>query len=252
MVTNNTNVVSSGEGTYVSVEQLSSLLSESGFIFLGHGTGRSGNGDQVVDSIFSKGLRTKDNSLYYTTVGLSAPTPELKDQFKEFDLPEPTIGGLKEQLNNWPHLNSKKVIIVRLPLEYVNSMGDISDLDGERYGAFFREELQENGRKTYYLDPKFIVGCFDVDKQMVRLNEGFEQTLTPETISILREGYKMALEKTKTRLTRLESNLFGTGEQSDLSTPQDGVLSGTIDFDANFGEFEDIKWDDSPSSGKSK
>ena len=62
----------------------------------------------------------------------------------------------------------------------------------------------------------------------------------------------MALEKTKTRLTRLESNLFGTGEQSDLSTPQDGVLSGTIDFDANFGEFEDIKWDDSPSSGKSK
>lgn len=252
MFVNNMNAVSSKKDTYVSIEQLSHLFSEKGYIYLGHGTGRSGNDDQIVDSIFNRGLRTKNNSLCYTTIVLSTPTPEIKEQFKELGVPEPTISGLNEQFNNWPHMDSKKIIIARLPLEYINSMGDPSDLDGEKYGAFFREELQENGHKTYYLDPKFIVGCFDVDKQMVRLNEGYEQTMTPETISTLRDGYKKVLGKTKARLTRLESNFFGTGEQVDLSTPQNNLSQETFDFDMSFDDFGIIERDDMPKSGKSK
>lgn len=64
--------------TYVTLEQLAPILSETGYICLGHGTGRSGNSNEVVDSIFDSGLRTKYNSLYYTTIVLSIPTPELK------------------------------------------------------------------------------------------------------------------------------------------------------------------------------
>lgn len=111
------------EETYVTLEQLEPLLSESGYMCYGHGTGRMGNSDEVVDSIFSEGLRTKDNSLYFTTIGLSTPTPELREQYKELGLSEPSIEDLKKQFNNWQHQDSKKIIIARMPTEYINSMG---------------------------------------------------------------------------------------------------------------------------------
>ena len=187
------------EETYVTLEQLEPLLSESGYMCFGHGTGRKGNSDEVVDSIFNEGLRTKNNSLYYTTIGLSTPTPELKKQLKEIGIPEPTLEDLKKQFNNWQHLDSKKIIIARIPTEYINKAGDRSDLDGEMFGAFYTQKQQPNGHKTNYLDSKFIVGCFDVDKQAVRLNKNFERTLTLETIEQLKENYKKTVEKTNAR-----------------------------------------------------
>lgn len=188
--------------TYVTLEQLESLFSEDGYICFGHGIGRAGNSLDVVDKIFSKGLRTKDNSLYFTTIGLSTPTPYLKSVYDELDLPEPSIEGLKKQLDNWKHLNSKQIIIARLPMEYINNTGDRSDLDGEQFGAFYIERKEPNGEITYYLDPKFIVGCYDVQKQLIRLNDGYEKELSVSTIEQLRIGYKKALEKTKERLSK--------------------------------------------------
>lgn len=188
--------------TYVTLEQLESLLSEPGYMCYGHGTGRKGNSDEVVDSIFIEGLRTKHNSLYYTTIGLSTPTPEIKEQYKEIGMPEPTIEDLKKQFDNWQHQDSKKIIIARVPTEYINKAGDRSDLDGEMFGAFYTQKLQPNGQATNYLDTKFIVGCYDVDKQAVRLNKSFERTLTPETIKRLKENYKKVVEKTNARKER--------------------------------------------------
>ena len=190
------------EETYVTLEQLEPLLSESGYMCFGHGTGRMGNLDEVVDSIFSEGLRTKNNSLYYTTIGLSTPTPENKALHKEIGISEPTLEDLKKQFNNWQHLDSKKIIIARIPTEYINKAGDRSDLDGEMFGAFYTQKQQPNGQKTNYLDSKFIVGCFDVDKQAVRLNKNFERTLTTETIEQLKENYKKTVEKTNARKER--------------------------------------------------
>ena len=91
----------------------------------------------------------------------------------------------------------KKIIIARMPTEYINSMGDRSDRDGEMFGAFYIQELQPDGKTTNYLDSKFIVGCFDVEKQAVRLNKNYERTLSHETIEKLKERYKKALEKQK-------------------------------------------------------
>lgn len=203
------------EETYVTLEQLEPLLSESGYMCYGHGTGRKGNSDEVVDSIFNEGLRTKNNSLYYTTIALSTPTPELKAQFKKIGMQEPTIEDLKNQFNNWQHQDSKKIIIARIPTEYINKAGDRSDLDGEMFGAFYTQKQQPNGQETNYLDSKFIVGCFDVEKQAVRLNKNFEKTLTPETIEQLKENYKKTVEKTNARRER--QNLSITQEEIDLS-----------------------------------
>ena len=68
--------------TYVTLEQLEELFSQDGYICFGHGTGRKGNSDEVVDEIFSKGLRTKDNSLYFTAI-LKNPPVNLKSHLFE-------------------------------------------------------------------------------------------------------------------------------------------------------------------------
>lgn len=240
------------EDTYVSLEQLAPLLSESGYMCYGHGTGRTGNSDEVVDSIFNKGLRTKDNSMYFTTIGLSTPTPELIEQYKELGLPEPSIENLKKQFNNWQHQNSKKIIIARIPTEYINQMGDRSDGDGEMFGAFYIQEMQENGKSTNYLNPKFIVGCFDVEKQAVRLNKNFERTLSPETIEKLKAGYKIALEKTK---ARIDSSSLYVNPNPNIQEEQSTVQSqpSTTSFDSfDFDFDENIEWEDMASIGKSR
>lgn len=240
------------EDTYVSLEQLAPLLSESGYMCYGHGTGRTGNSDEVVDSIFNKGLRTKDNSMYFTTIGLSTPTPELIEQYKELGLPEPSIENLKKQFNNWQHQNSKKIIIARIPTEYINQMGDRSDGDGEMFGAFYIQEMQENGKSTNYLNPKFIVGCFDVEKQAVRLNKNFERTLSPETIEKLKAGYKIALEKTK---ARIDSSSLYVNPNPNIQEEQSAVQSqpSTTSFDSfDFDFDENIEWEDMASIGKSR
>lgn len=225
--------------TYVTLEQLEPLLSESGYMCYGHGTGRKGNSDEVVDSIFNEGLRTKNNSLYYTTIGLSTPTPEIKAQLKEIGMQEPTIEDLKSQFNNWKHQDSKKIIIARIPTEYINKAGDRSDLDGEMFGAFYTQKAQPNGQETNYLDPKFIVGCFDVDKQAVRLNKNFERTLTPETIEQLKENYKKTVEKTNARRER--QNLGITQEEINIAqqTQAQSVSYNTETYD-NFDD--NIDW----------
>lgn len=236
------------EETYATLEQLESLLSESGYMCYGHGTGRSGNSDEIVDSIFSEGLRTKDNSLCYTTIGLSTPTPEIKEQYKELGIAEPSVEDLKKQFNNWQHQDSKKIIIARLPIEYINRMGDQSDLDGEMFGAFYNEELRSDGKLIYYLDPKFIIGCFDVEKQLVRLNKNFERTLSPESINKLQKNYQKAFEKTKARLDRVESSFINKEDSKKIIQQEIVQDYGMYDsFD-----FPEIEWEDTSTIGKSR
>ena len=227
------------EETYVTLEQLEPLLSESGYMCFGHGIGRKGNSDEVVDSIFSEGLRTKNNSLYYTTIGLSTPTPENKALHKEIGISEPTLEDLKKQFNNWQHLDSKKIIIARVPSEYINKAGDRSDLDGEMYGAFYKQKVQVDGRETNYLDPKFIIGCYDIDKQAVRLNKNFERTLTPETIEQLKENYAKVVAKVKARKEIPDNLIF---ESQQIETPVANYNTDSYDsFDDN------IEWTNTPS-----
>ena len=174
--------------------------------------------------------------MYFTTIGLSTPTPELIAQYQELSIEPPTMDGLKQQFNNWSHADSKKIIIARIPTEYVNEAADRSDIGGERYGAFMTEEIDANGKTTNYLDPKFIVGCFDVETQMVKLNKTFEKELSVSTIKQLKEKYKKALQKTQARLEQMQSeNIVGLSNQE---MEQQTIDYGLPDFDS-----ENIDWD---------
>lgn len=234
---------------YVKIEELEKLFSDTGYICLGHGIGRSGDSADIVNMIFNNGLRTKDNSLYFTTVVLSTPTPELKQQYNDLGLPLPSMESLKNQLNNWQHLDSKKIIIARIPTKYININGDRSDKDGEMYGAFMTEELSSEGKVIYYLDTKFIIGCFDVKKQEIELNSSFEPDLLPSSIARLESRYKRVLEKTRERLKKLEETIIF--QQETLQPAQENIEYYQYSTDDDF--FDDVEWDmPKEQNGKSK
>lgn len=217
---------------YMTLEELAPILSESGYMCFGHGTGRTGNSDEVVNSIFERGLRTKDNSLYFTTVGLSTPTPEMIKYHEQLNIEKPSISTLQSQFNNWSHADSKKIIIARIPTEYINELADRSDIGGERYGAFMIEDMDQNGNVTSYLNPKFIIGCYDVEKQSVKMNNTFERVLSESSLKELREKYKKVLEKTQTRLKNAELQSALNSILSNTPTSQT-YDDGLPDFDDN-------------------
>ena len=198
---------------YATLDQLDSLFKEDGYMCYGHGTGRSDNSLEIVDKIFKNGLRTKDNSLYYTSIGLSIPNPLIKKSHEELGLPEPTMEKLKKTLDNWPHFASKKIIIVRFPVKYINMNGDHYDLDGEQFYAFYTEERNANGKIIYYVNPKYILGCYDAEKQLVLLNDRYEKVLSNETIKELEIGYQKALKKTNERLSRNSLPFFTRNDE---------------------------------------
>ena len=240
-------IVEEEKDTYVTMEQLAPILSESGFTYLGHGTGRRGNDESVVDSIFQEGLRTKDNSLYKTTIGLSTPTPEIIRYHQELGVEPPTISSVEEHFNNWDHYDSKKIIIMRIPNEYINYNGEATDLDSEKFGAFMDEELRNDGKTINYLNPAFIIGCYDADKKAVRLNKSFERTLSEQTLSKLKSGYKKALEKTQRRLKAMEDNLPSYSEMMNELQQETIAQEQVIQNQEMISDFgDDIDWEFPP------
>lgn len=170
------------------LEELEKLLKDSEYTILGHGTGRKGNGMEVVQSIFENGLRTKNNSLYYTTIGLDIPS----------------IETLKSKLNNWEHCYSENIILIRVPNKYINMLGESSNLDCERFGAFMSEKVNDNGKIIYYLNPRYIIGSYNTLQDKVILNDKFEEHLSEESMIDLNTQYKKTLERTQARLKRFE------------------------------------------------
>lgn len=216
--------------TLCTLSEIKDILNEEGYFCLGHGTGRGGNSEEVVKSIFKTGLRTKDNSLFYTSIGLDTGD----------------IEKLETKLNNWEHCESKKIILIRIPIKYINALGDTSDLDGERYGAFMLKR-EESGKIVNYVDPKFIIGCYDANNHEFESNDKFEKSLSKESIETLEKQYGEALEKTKTRLERLSmiTELEGNINQKENAQviPNDESVPENFDFD------DEIEWD-MPSEGQ--
>ncbi len=216
------------------------MLIDSDYIWVGHGTGRSNDSEETINSIFENGLRTKDNSLFFASFVLSAPSEFLINEYKKMDASPPTIDTLKKQLNNWPHANSKKIVLIRVPRKYINWRGEKSDLEGEMYGAIMNEVKLDNGDIKLYVDPRFIFGYYDANIKIFRINERFEKEYTEETMSKLRKGYIKALRDSKNRLRRLKRKLVPKVEvTTETSEPNFDV----VDYD------EPIEWADSSSKG---
>ena len=224
----------------LTIDEMEQFFKESGYQCIGHGTGRSGDAVETVLSIFKNGLRTKDNSLSFTSIPISTPTKELIQNYRELGIDIPTMDSLKELLNNWKHLNSRKIIIARLPIAYINRKGDRDDLDGEMYGAFMNEIKKENGDIKYYLDSRFILGYYDADIQKFIINNKYERALTDETINKLQVGYLKALKKTKARLKKARE-IFPFANR--VKKIDDIVDSREYDFDISNFDDDNILWD---------
>ena len=179
MTTNN-------ESTYKTLNELLPLIQEAGYMFFGHYM----NGEENADLIFNSGLDV-EKKLYF----LDMPTPENKEKYDRRNLQEPTLENLEYDLSHFE--NSKEIIILRLPIEFINFTGDRDHII-ERYIPFTKTKIK-NRKAIHYIEPKFIFGCYDVERKSVKLNENYEYEIKEDE---LKKGYQKALSFTKERLGR--------------------------------------------------
>lgn len=210
----------------VKLEELKDCLTEEGYTIFGHGTG--GNNIEAVDSIFSNGLRASHASLFYTTENLFIGE---------------NLEQLTNKLNHWDHMDSENIILIKLPNKYFNTLGDSLDLDCEKTGAFVNEKIDENGKKVYYLDPKFIIGAYNRNISGVNLNPNFEKVLSKSSIREMNDKLLKTIKKTKEKFKRLEEQLLPPMSQ-EINENQDQFLEEQLSsYDIN-SSLDDLNWDD--------
>jgi len=153
--------------------------------YYGHGT----NGDKnVIDSIFKYGLRNSHGSLYYTTISLG-PGNQLDE-------------SVFDELNNWPHLGAKKIIIISLPLKYhifdnVSIGTYLKSVEAFSYipsdDVKNREPLLIDGSYTM---PEFVKECYDAQTKEFIDNPKYYEHLSDEEQRKLFETVKYNYIKT--------------------------------------------------------
>lgn len=211
----------------IKLNSLHDILTEPGFTILGHGTG--GNNIEAVKPIFDIGLRASHTSIFYTTIGL-----DVDDSLQQF----------RNKLDNWQHLDSQNIILIKLPNEYFNIYGDMLDLGCERTGAFVNEKIDENSNVTYYLDSKFIIGSYNRDTKMVTMNPNYEKVLSKETIEQLRNKLKCTLQKVKEKNKKLEEQFSNMVGDNQIMVNNSFSNDTSVDINTTFDDFDDIEWDD--------
>lgn len=222
--------------TNVDLKNLQSILTEEGYTIFGHGTG--GKNIEVVNAIFENGLRTSHGSLFYTTIGL--------DVDKE-------LNNFKNKLDHWQHLDSENIILIKLPNEYFNMFGDSMDLNCEKTRAFVDEVYDNKGNKTYYLNPKFIIGSYNRNTSKVMLNPKFERCYSKDSISEMKQKLKEALEETKQKNLVFEKELAGmVGNIQAVNMSEEELNhsynSNQLNMETTFDDFDDIDWENELSS----
>ena len=165
------------------LENIEEILNNKEFIILGHGTGRRGNDLDIVESIFDKGLRASHTSIFYTT------------NLIQFD----DIDELKQKLSNWGHFDSKNIILIRLPLKYFVMIGDSSDLYCDRTAAFVNKTIDSQEKEVFYLDPKFIIGCYNTENKIVYKNKKFKEKFDKDDLTQMNEKMESKINEIKER-----------------------------------------------------
>lgn len=213
----------------VKLEDLKEILREKEFTIFGHGTGS--NNKAAIGSIFVQGLRASHTSMFYTTIGLYV---------------DEDLNLFKEKLEHWEHLDSEYIILIKLPNKYFNIYGDSADLNCERTGAFVNRKIDNAGKTTYYLDPKFIIGAYNRNTSKVILNPNYEFVLTNETIKEMQEKLDKAIHNTKVKNKSFEENLLPqiineTNDELKFSLPElnmDSTLDD-LNWENDFPPIED-------------
>ena len=126
-------------------------------MFLGHGTT-----EYNAIMIIEKGLGLPDysspsfdeNGIFHTTVRING------DLNKD-----------KQRLDNWPHNNSKHIVLIAIPKDYVILKSKDNSLL-----PYIREGVYDDF--TYFVRPEFIMGYYDATKGKVIVNPKFYNNLS--------------------------------------------------------------------------
>ena len=154
-------------GRVASIEE---AFSNSSNYYFGHGTNA---GDDIIKKILAEGLAVIDPEAvkgYMDTLrGLDSTTipfgPGSEELFEKRE----------ELLNNWPHKDAKKIVIVTLPSKYV------LDPSSCKYGIDYFETYYTGNEETgYKLRPEFILGVYNADEKSMRLNSNYYANLSEE------------------------------------------------------------------------
>lgn len=163
--------------------KLKNMLSHNGeFIILAHGTLLSL--DEIQQTILKNGLfatgHNENSSLIHTT--------------NPVDVDSYDISELDEKLQNWPHA-SNNIVFIKLPLEYFNIYGDHGDRDCTKTRAFMDKVNIDDNTYKYLLDPKFIVGAYNLKSGNILPNPSFETELSNETHQQLQEKLNLLCQE---------------------------------------------------------
>lgn len=145
-------------------------------IYYAHGTGKSGNGINVVRLIFTNGLRCHNNQLNYTVIPLG-----LGGQINQ------TMADL---LDNWPYASSAKIMIVSIPNKYRIFEDERLNTQGLEHIAYCYESINDGLR---YVFPEFVYGCYEADKKKIVKNPKYYEFLPKceqeEVFKVIRTRY---------------------------------------------------------------
>lgn len=151
------------------LENMNNILNNNQNAYYGHGT----NGDiDTINSIFNIGLRCSHGSMYFTTCVLGRGGELGNDIF--------------EMLNNWPHLEAEKIIIVSAPIKY--NILDTASLHTYHLAAN-AYCYQIEGRGNFVM-PEFVVGCYDAKTKTFSQNTKYYELLPKEEQTKLFEQVK--------------------------------------------------------------
>lgn len=165
----------------MNLEKLNKILNNSQNVYHGHGT----SGDDIITSIFDNGLRCSHGSMYFTTCALG----------KGGELDNEVL----DTMNNWPHLQADKIVIISLPIKY--NILDAMPLGTYNLGTnAFYYDVEGNDKLSQgkYVMPEFIVGCYDSNTKTFEKNNKYYELLPQEEQDKLfervKENYVQTLE----------------------------------------------------------
>lgn len=146
--------------------EINKLLNNPQNMYFGHGTGVEN--DEVIQSIMNNGLRCSHGSLYFTSVTLGVGSQILEPE--------------QEMLKNWPHKDSKNIIIVSLPLQYkiLDTVGIPTYNQGDAAYYYIPDEVKRERfslTNSPYVMPEFIVGYYDARNDSFIQNPRYYENL---------------------------------------------------------------------------
>ena len=191
------------------LEEFKDLLTDPEYAYYLHGTG--GDGMDKVASIFENGLRASHNSMFFTTV-CYGDGDTVKNNWEQ----------MHNDMNHWPHKDSKNIVVVRFPKKYLILGAD--ENTGEKDYAIYNEVTDpETNHVTRYINPKMIVGCYHAKNGNFTLNPYCEQELSSETEKNMQVKYEQGVKLFEERKKSDDKPYLGTTQQEEKKDEKDSV-----------------------------